>query len=469
MKALHQPGDVVRDRYQIVQELGHGSSGTTYEAKDLTTRQSVALKVVSLLAATDWKVLELFEREAQVLANLDHPQIPNYIDYFNIDSVSDRLFYLAQELAVGPSLQTRVEQGWIATEDETKHIAAQILEVLCYLHQRVPSVIHRDIKPANLISRKDGIIMVVDFGAVRHVYRNTLTMGMTFVGTAGYMPPEQFQGRVRPASDLYSLGATLVFILSGRSPDRIPQARMRLNIKPYVDVSPPFLRWLEHLLEPALEDRIPTAAEALEQLQQVDAPKPRMPVIPDNRPSLDAPEQRSPSANNIQYERSPHRLYVRILPSRHRSGAWFSIMFWSVLGGLPLLGALTSIVGAFLAMIFSGPAGILPFFFSWLFLLNPFTLVSAAMLLILCTHETQLEIDQQTFNLQFSCAGYTYRRLMGETRRLRGVVRRNAYCTLLYGVIPYSFGGWLNPGEQDWIIYQLADFVQQANHPDATS
>jgi ABC-type multidrug transport system permease subunit len=139
------------------------------------------------------------------------------------------------------------------------------------------------------------------------------------------------------------------------------------------------------------------------------------------------------------------------------------------LGGLPFLGALTSIVGAFLAMIFSGPAGILPFFFSWLFLLNPFTLVSAAMLLILCTHETQLEIDQQTFHLQFSCAGYTYRHLMGETRRLRGVVRRNAYCTLLYGVIPYSFGGWLNPGEQDWIIYQLADFVQQANHPDAMS
>ncbi|TVQ22949.1 MAG: serine/threonine protein kinase, partial [Leptolyngbya sp. DLM2.Bin15] len=127
MKALHQPGDVVSDRYQIVQELGHGSSGTTYEAKDLTTHQPVALKVVSLLAASDWKVLELFEREAQVLANLDHPRIPNYIDYFNVDSVSDRLFYLAQELAVGLSLQARVDQGWIATEEEAKQIAAQIL------------------------------------------------------------------------------------------------------------------------------------------------------------------------------------------------------------------------------------------------------------------------------------------------------------------------------------------------------
>ena len=130
MDVLHQPGDIIGDRYRIVALLGRGSMGATYEAEDSHhDRKRVAIKALSLRDITDWKVLELFEREAQVLANLDRPAIPNYIDYFQIDSPRDRRFYLVQELAPGKSLAELVHKGWYGGEAEVKHIALQVLEI----------------------------------------------------------------------------------------------------------------------------------------------------------------------------------------------------------------------------------------------------------------------------------------------------------------------------------------------------
>jgi serine/threonine protein kinase len=466
MTLLHQPGDVVRDRYQLVRELGRGSMGTTYEAMDRATGQSVAIKAVSLLATTDWKMLELFEREAQVLSNLDHPLIPNYIDYFHVDSDRDRIFYLAQELAVGRSLQERVEQGWIASEAEAISIATQILHVLCYLHQRVPPVIHRDIKPSNLIYRDDGTVMVVDFGAVRHIYRNTLTLGMTFVGTAGYMPPEQYQGRVRPASDLYSLGATLVFLLSGRSPDRLPQVRMRLNIQPYVTLSPPMLAWLERLLDPVLEDRTPSAQIALDQLQYLTVTD-GVPSEPDHhRPT---PEQAGqaithPTSRRIRLKRSPQSIHLSILPCRHHPWVWVAIGALLFLGTPVILGSIVVIVGTFVQLLI-GQATFPAFLFSWLILLNPVTVGVIFSLLFLLTHRVELYMDAQTFSLKHWFAGMPYKQRLGATRRIQGVRERQGLCALQYGLVPYPFGGFLDPMERLWIVQELTRFIDQVRSP----
>jgi serine/threonine protein kinase len=307
MLGLHAQGEIIADRYQIVTTLGQGSMGTTYAAVDHQTSQRVALKVVSLRQTTEWKMLELFEREARVLATLNHPGIPQYLDYFDLDTPDDRRFYLVQELVEGESLLAKRERGWQPSEDEVKAIALQTLDILAYLNGLNPPVIHRDIKPENLIQTPDGRIVLVDFGAVQEAYRATISRGGTFVGTLGYMPPEQFRCQTVAASDLYSLGATLVFLLSGKSPADLPQVRMKLDFQAEITVSRPFAAWLETSLEPAIEDRFASAIAAQEALRA-------------NLPLKLNPEQIAPQPADSQIilSKSPHNTTIHI-----PSGTWW--------------------------------------------------------------------------------------------------------------------------------------------------
>ncbi len=279
MEALHQPGDIIAERYRIIDILGQGGVGITYKAQDLKSSQRVALKALSLRQMGDWKVLDLFEREAKILAQLEHPAIPRYLDYFQVDTLEDRAFYIAQELAEGKSLADLVEIGWRTNEDGVRRIATQILEILVYLHSLKPPVVHRDIKPQNLIWGKDGKIFLVDFGAVQDTYRSTFAKGSTIVGTYGYMAPEQFRGQAVPATDLYGLGATVLFLLTHRSPSDLPQERLKISFRSRIQVSEGFADWLEKMLEPDVEDRFTSAKEALAALQG------RM-VVAKSRPSV---------------------------------------------------------------------------------------------------------------------------------------------------------------------------------------
>lgn len=266
METLHQPEDIIAKRYRIVALLGQGGMGTTYEAEDLTNYKRVAIKVVSLRNITEWKILELFEREAKVLAKLNHPGIPKYLDYFHWDTPNDRRFYLIQEVVAGETLAHLVKKGWHANENKVKRIAIQVLKILEHLHQLNPPVIHRDIKPQNIVCRPDGRVFIVDFGAVQDVYRNTMSSGSTFVGTLNYMPLEQLRGQASCGSDLYSLGVTLLFLLTHRDPSELPHLGMKIDFREKIQVSSKFAAWLERMLEPAVEDRFQSASEALKAL-----------------------------------------------------------------------------------------------------------------------------------------------------------------------------------------------------------
>lgn len=260
-------GELIGERYRLVDVLAEGNHGLTYRAEDVESQQCVVVKALSLRRITDWKALELFEREAQVLAQLQHPAIPRYLGYFHTDTEIDRTFYLVQQLAEGQSLAELVQSGWRSTEAEVRQIAQQILEILIYLHALQPPAIHRDIKPQNVIRQSNGQICLVDFGAVQHTYYNTLMRGSTVVGTFGYMAPEQFRGQAVPATDLYSLGATLLFLLTHRSPAELPTDRLKIAFRSHIQVSETFADWLEQLIDPDLSDRFPSASAALAALQ----------------------------------------------------------------------------------------------------------------------------------------------------------------------------------------------------------
>jgi tetratricopeptide (TPR) repeat protein len=267
------PGSVIAERYRILGVLGRGGVGTTYLAEHLATHTHVALKHVELAGLSDWKAYELFEREARVLSALSHPAIPTYREHFTIgEGGATTAFVLVQELAPGKTLATWVAEGWRPTEAEVRALAVQVLVVLRDLHARRPPIIHRDIKPENLVRDHDGTVRLVDFGAVRDTYR-TLAGGTTMVGTYGYMAPEQLHGEARPESDLYGLGATVLFLLSGRSPAELPRERLRIAFRGRVHASRDLAAWLDRMIAPAPEERFASAHLAYAALRD-GVPKP---------------------------------------------------------------------------------------------------------------------------------------------------------------------------------------------------
>ena len=266
--------------YVIRESLGQGSFGTTYRA---TTNDGddIALKVLSFRNMKNWKALELFEREARTLKGLNHPAIPQYVDNFELDTDGDRFFCLAQRIAPGRSLQSLVDGGWRPTEPEVVAIAEQLLEVLGYLSSLRPPVCHRDVKPGNvLLDVETGRVSLVDFGATADAAVTTAMAaegttgggyaqgGSTVVGTFGYCAPELYMGAVTPRSDLYSVGATALFLLSGRAPSTMPSTRLRVDFRGVVQIESARLEaTVGRLLEPSPEDRFESPGEAVDFLR----------------------------------------------------------------------------------------------------------------------------------------------------------------------------------------------------------
>ena len=258
--------ELLHQRYRIERPLGAGGQGQTYLASDDQTGQTVVLKELTLGKATDWKALELFEREARILQSLDHPRIPRYIDSFHLEE--EGRFFLVQQYVSGETLDAFLQRGQRFHQNEALHFLEEILHLLSYLHGLSPPVVHRDIKPANLIVTEDGSFVLIDFGAVQDVVARTVG-GSTMVGTSGFMPPEQIMGRTGPPTDLYGLAATVVHLTSGIDPGLLPLSRMKLQFREKTPLSAPFLDLLDQMLEPELEDRIPSTARALEILEEL--------------------------------------------------------------------------------------------------------------------------------------------------------------------------------------------------------
>jgi len=299
-----QADQILQNRYQLKQQLGDNAGRQTWLSQDLEKSELVVVKLLVFGGNVQWDDLKLFEREADVLKQLDHPRIPKYRDYFSIDDRS-LWFGLVQEYIAGKSLKELLVEGKKFTEAQVKQISIDILQILQYLHELNPPVLHRDIKPSNLIW-KDGQVYLVDFGAVQD---KAAAEGRTFtvVGTYGYAPMEQFGGRAVPASDLYALGATLIHLLTGISPADLPQDDMKIEFGDRTSVNPNFVRWIESLVEPSLKKRVSTAKQALETLKSGAIPK----TLPSQKQNAIA-KIPQPTNSKICLERSFEKILIDI-------------------------------------------------------------------------------------------------------------------------------------------------------------
>ena len=270
-------GEILGNRYKCDRRLGKQAGRQTLLARDLKTQQQVVVKLLSFSSDFNWEDLKLFQREVETLKSLSHPAIPQYLDSFEIDTPSRKGFALVQTYIEAKSLQEYLSDGRTFSESEVKQLATALLDILAYLHQRQPPVIHRDIKPSNILLKNRsgnsvGEVYLVDFGAVQTLATQQ-GKTVTVVGTYGYMPPEQFGGRAVPASDLYSLGATLIALITKQHPADLPQKDLQIEFEQFTQLSPGFTSWLKWMTHPSLERRpasVQIAKEVLEKPQQIN-------------------------------------------------------------------------------------------------------------------------------------------------------------------------------------------------------
>lgn len=264
---------LLRNRYHLVKGLGKGGFGATFLAADLSLPGKPLCVIKQLRPNTDnpnflSMARELFEREAKTLGRVgNHPQIPRLLDYFE-----DReQFYLVQEFVKGNNLQQEIKKQGVLDETQARQVLKEVLIILKDIHAQ--KVIHRDIKPANIIRREiDNKLVLIDFGVVKNQV-NTIAAGNSnqtaftafAVGTPGFAPPEQLAMRPVYASDIYALGVTCMYLMTGKAPKNMDCDPITGEIDwfKYIKVGDSFKEIMSTMLEVAVKNRYKTADEVL--------------------------------------------------------------------------------------------------------------------------------------------------------------------------------------------------------------
>lgn len=348
MRSPLTAGTLVHSRYSIIQLLGQGGFARTYLAQDQGRFNELCV-LKEMIPNHHSKVMvekskELFQREATILYQIQHPQIPQFrasLDYE--DSEGTRLF-LVQDYVAGKTyrqlLSDRRSQGKVFSEAEVRELLVQILPVLDYLHNQ--GIIHRDISPENLILRQtDRLPVLIDFGVVKEMLTRWQeaenAYPSTAVGKLGFAPMEQLQtGRVYPSSDLYALAVTAVVLLTGQEPKDLFEDRSATwHWHRWARVSPELTHILERMLMYRPGDRFGSAAEVLAAIQSLAATVPACPAIAESTPRGDS-EPCLTEGKTLTWE-SPPPTQPAVLPLKPQPASL--PLSWQVisLGGLVAL------------------------------------------------------------------------------------------------------------------------------------
>ncbi len=321
---------ILDNRYFATKLLGRGGFGAAFLARDRRTPGMRYCVVKQFLPAGNLTpdqlqtALKLFEREAEVLEDLGnrHLQIPDLLAFFPLDVPSqsgqanqgsqanqaNQFFYIVQEFVDGEDMETELAQKGRFSEAEVLEILTEMLKILQFVHEN--HSIHRDIKPSNVMRRRDGLLFLLDFGAVKQV---TAGAGAAQAGRStgiysmGFAPPEQMRGdKVYPATDLYALAVTCITLLTGKQPNELHDTYSDTwNWRSYAQVSDRLEAILNRLLLPTPNQRFQSAAEVLAALQPLPsphfAPSPTPSPTPSLTPSVTPPASPAkPSATKLQ-------------------------------------------------------------------------------------------------------------------------------------------------------------------------
>ncbi|MFZ4825875.1 MAG: PQQ-binding-like beta-propeller repeat protein [Phototrophicaceae bacterium] len=294
---------ILLNRYKILGVLGGGGMGTVYQARDLNfpdVRRLVAVKEMHTMAsdrALRESTLSTFRREANILATLTHPTIPQIFDFFDQNDKA----YLVMEYINGNDLEQLMSRTKVLPIEKIIEWAIDICEVLNYLHNQQPSpIIFRDIKPSNIMIDSHGKVRLIDFGIAKSFVSGVKN---TMIGTEGYSAPEQYKGDISPLSDMYSLGATLHHLLTRRDPRLEPP--FSFNERPIKSINPDVSGELIAVIEKSLQfnpkERFGSLAEMGQAIKQATATRHSMVSMnTTNNPSIVLPTVGLGDKNSIQ-------------------------------------------------------------------------------------------------------------------------------------------------------------------------
>jgi serine/threonine-protein kinase len=264
-------------KYQVTGHIANGAMGMVYRARDTKLNRDVALKVLYPHLTNDLGLMRRFQREAQTIAQLNHP---NIVSLYDTDE-SDGYHYIAMQLIDGPSLGARLRQPGVKSmsSNDALEIAKQIGSALDYAHSR--GLVHRDVKPDNILCSSDGRYFLTDFSIVQLANATHLTQAFASLGTPAYMSPEQGQGSktIDQRSDIYSFGVVLYELLAGIPPFEastpIGVVMKHINEPPpplaraRPDLPPPIRKLVERALAKKPTDRYQRASELVSAAQQI--------------------------------------------------------------------------------------------------------------------------------------------------------------------------------------------------------
>ncbi|BAY60941.1 serine/threonine protein kinase [Calothrix brevissima NIES-22] len=274
-------GTILQNRYRIIQILGQGGFARTYLVEDQRRfNELCAIKELTptTVGTSMWeKTQELFQREAAILYQIEHPQVPKFRERFE----QDQRLFLVEDYIAGKTyrniLSERQALGQTLTENEVLLLIRSLLPVLEHIHSR--GIIHRDISPENIILREsDSKPVLIDFGVVKELATRLQspdsTEPVTSVGKLGYSPSEQMQaGQAYPNSDLYALAVTSIVLLTGREPRELfDENQLSWNWQQFVRVNPQFAEVINRMLNYRPSDRYQNATEVIQALQAIDRP-----------------------------------------------------------------------------------------------------------------------------------------------------------------------------------------------------
>lgn len=469
---------ILGERYQIQRQLSDRPGRQTYLALDLQTQILVVLKLIYLSDTLGWDDFKFFEREVQVLQAVSHRAIPQYLDSFDLKP--EKGLALVQTYIEARSLAEYLQAGRSFTQAEVEQIAQDLLEVLIYLHERHPPIIHRDLKPSNILlgsrsGNHPGQVYLVDFGSVRTSMQTSGSM--TIVGTFGYMPFEQFQGQATPVSDLYSLGMTLIHLVTGTHPADLPQDDFQVEYKALSHVHPIFASWLQWLTQRNPKRRPQSAQIALQALTAISS-TPSTSVVGEwkwnsNSWICQSPRRslQKPQGSKVTLTKSEDVIDIK-LPRRKLK--FVSLIFAILFYGAWLMPFLS---GLWMLITYPGATIFMRLFFAFVFGVPMVTMAWAITKpLIKCFLSLRWRIDRCNFIAEYTLFGWRWRRSEPRSAIIKVTYHPTHYqdtgegryqvppkLIMQVGVREYILIS-LTKAELEWLAFEINNWLDNSNN-----
>ncbi len=453
---------IIDNHYKITALLTEDNQNICYEAIDLHDNKLVHLKAFFLANVEDKYLIKSLQQEVEYLKKLEHPKIPKYIDCFQGKTKQDQnKFYVVQELPVGETLQKRIQKKWHPKQEEIQKIAIQLLRIIADLQVFTPAIVHGNIKPENIIIDSENKLYLINFAILRKISKEELNNAKFYT----YSQVEKEKNTGVLSTDLYSLGQTLLFLLTGETDLHLLQSQEKKKWYQDIRIATNFAQWLEKMLEKDERKKFKSAREALDILRQNT-------VLVSNKPI-------KPDKTKVLIDKKDNKLVIKIPPVFFKTKESF------ILSILPFLLIILRLIVLIFILISMGTllknsstfnfADDWPKIKNFLFLLLEYCFFELMINLLIRNFlfagifKTSLEITPQYWGIKQKILFWKFKKIKRKTKDIVSIKvkkfkffwSKEELTFLNFGLLKdqEKFGLFLSKIENEWILAEIKYFL----------